>query len=191
MSNMPLDIIKDLYRREHGRVLALVGDLTDDQLAWQPTPATHPIAFNLWHLARWADNLQEKITRMTPELNRRLGEAQQIWKMESLAQRWGHDPASLGWDESGMGMDDSAAAGLRLPGKELLLDYARRAFAAAEHAVGAVDDEQFAVIYRSPNEWEGERPVGRYLVAHLAHASFHLGQMACLCRAQGLRRVWS
>lgn len=191
MSNMPLDIIKDLYRRENRRVLSLVEDLVDDQMAWQPTPAAHSIAFNLWHLARWADSLQEKIPRMTPELGRRLGPSQQIWKTESLAQRWGLDPASLGWDESGMGMDESAAAGLRLPGKELLLDYARRAFAAAERAVDAVDDEQFPVIYRSPHEWEGERPVGRYLVAHLAHVSFHLGQMACLCRAQGLSRVWS
>jgi len=86
-------------------------------------------------------------------------------------------------------MDDTSAATLRFPGKEHVLDYARRAIAAAERAVDATDDEEFRTVYKSPVEWEGESPICAYVISYLAHDEFHRGQIAAIRRAKGLPRV--
>ena len=86
MGGAPADLIAFGYRQTHERVLALVDDLSDEQLAWRHS-AVHSIAWNLWHLARWADHLQERIPHMTAELGRRLGMSRQVWEAEGLAER--------------------------------------------------------------------------------------------------------
>lgn len=186
-----VDVLKKRFHLGHRRILAAVEDLTDDQMRWQPSPTAHPIAFNVWHLARWNDHLQAKIPEMTLELSKKLGRGQQIWEAEALAEKWGLEADTLGSRQSGTGMDDGVAGNLRLPHKEVLVDYLRRAFGAAEHAVDAIDEKDFAVKYRSPHVWEGERLVGLYVINYLAHDDFHLGQIVCLRRLLGLGRVWS
>ncbi len=186
MGNAPADLIAFGYRRTHERVLALVDDLSDEQLAWRHT-AVHSIAWNLWHLARWADHLQERIPHMTAELGRRLGMSRQVWEAEGLAARWGFTPAALGHAETGMLMDDEAVLSLPFPAKEAQLEYARRAFALAERAVEAIDDQQF----RQPNATEQAGPdtptVGSAVLTHLTHDNRHLGEIECLRGLQGLR----
>jgi uncharacterized damage-inducible protein DinB len=189
MGDPIVERLKYGYRLRQRWFLSAVENLTDEQFAWQPTPTSHSIAWNLWHAARFADYLQAKIPLMTPSLARKLGSAQQIWKQEDLAAAWGLDSSMLGWDETGMEMDDKTAATLRLPGKEALLAYARRAFAAAERAVDAIDDEEFRAIYKSPVEWEGEGPICSYVISYLAHNEFHRGQIAAIRRAKDLPRV--
>ena len=49
------------YRRTHEHVLDLVSGLTDAQIWWTPNVTTPSIGFHVWHLARWADYLQEMI----------------------------------------------------------------------------------------------------------------------------------
>lgn len=52
----------------------------------------------------------------------------QLWD-EKLASQWGFGDVSLGFAETGMGMDDNVLASLQFPRKEVLIDYAQRAFA--------------------------------------------------------------
>src|SRR3712207_4513797 len=114
MDKTPMDVISHYYRESHERVLRLVEDLTEEQLAWQLAPNTTSIAFHLWHLARWADHLQAAIPGMTPELRRRLGSGRQLWDEEDLAAQWGMNAATLGYAETGMLMDDDTAGHLAL-----------------------------------------------------------------------------
>jgi hypothetical protein len=169
-------------RRTHERVLALVADLSDEQVAWRPPAHPHSIAFNLWHLARWTDHLQAIIPAMTPELARRLGPGRELWQAEGLAAAWGFTAADLGHDETGILMDDSAAAALPLPAKAILVEYARRAFAAAGEAVAAIDDEQFARLQAiNPTS-----TVGSAVLAYLTPDNRHLGEIEFLRGLQGL-----
>jgi hypothetical protein len=189
MGDMVVEGLKSGYGRRHGWVLNMIEEITEEQFVWKPTPTSHSIAWNLWHLARWADYLQAKIPTMTPSLGRKLGPVQQIWAQEALAARWELDSSVLGWGETGMEMDNKVAATLRLPGKEAVLDYARRAFAAAERAVDAIDDEEFRTIYKSPVEWEGESPIYAYVISYMAHTEFHRGQIAGIRRGRDLPMV--
>jgi hypothetical protein len=67
------DRIASFYAQTHERVLGAVEGLSEEQVAWRPGTSTHSIAWNLWHLARWADTMHAAIAHMTPVLEQRLG----------------------------------------------------------------------------------------------------------------------
>jgi hypothetical protein len=153
-------MIVSLYRKTHEDVLRLIEDLSDDQSAWRPTSTALSIGFSLWHLARWADLFQALLgTSVIPELGNWLGPDRQLWEREGLARRWGLDPSALGYAQTGTGTDGEAAVGLckSLPGKEALLDYARRTFRAAGEAIGAIDEGEFWEPRQSSSEESGGR----------------------------------
>lgn len=181
-----IDAVKQRFKVGHQRVLRALEDITEEQMRWHPTPSTHSIAWNGWHLGRWADYLQAKIPTMTPRLHEALGSQQEIWHAEGLLASWGFDPTVLGWKQMGTDMDDKVAASLRFPDKETVVDYMRRAFASAERAVDGIIDEEFGLTYRSPHAWEGERVIGIYVVSYYAHDERHLGQITYLRRLMEL-----
>ncbi len=184
-----LDVVKGNVALNHRRLLNAVDDLTDDQLAWRPTPASHSIGFELWHAARANDGLAVRLATITPALSKKVGAREQIWMAEGLAAAWGLDPDRLGRRQSGSGMSDEDAAAVRLPGKERLVDYARRAFAAVEEVVGAIDDRDAVTVVPSSGAWPGDQPVIWYLLFYYGHDDWVLGYIAALRRAQGLKRV--
>lgn len=195
MNTSAASLIASWYRKTHERILESVEDLSEEQLAWQPPFGTHSIAWNLWHLARWADHLQESVSRMTPELASRLGPTQQLWEADGLAERWGWTALSLGFEQTGTHMEAGSAAQLPLPRKDVLLEYVRRAFATADRAVGAIDDQQLyqadetsaqfnAAYHGEPAQAEGR--VGDAVLTHLAHDNRHLGEIEALRGQQGL-----
>ena len=181
-----INAVKQRYGLGHQRVLRVLEDLTEEQMRWHPTPVTHSISWNVWHLGRWADHLQAEISVMTPRLREVLGPGREIWESQCLAARWGFDPAVLGWRQMGTDMDDREGASLPFPVKETVVGYLRSAFDAAEHAVDSIADEEFEVIYRSPHAWAGERVIGLYVVSLYAHDERHLGQIIYLRRLMGL-----
>jgi hypothetical protein len=200
MGTTPMAAVAEAYCQTHTRILALAESLEQDHLTWQPAAGVHSVAWNLWHLARWADALQEAIPRMTPALGARLGEREQVWSAERLSERWGLTTTPLGFDATGTYMEDAVASGLPLPAKEVLLAYAQRAFAAAEEAVAAVDEQQAAEPDRTndafnaaydgtavPADVPGAVTVATAVVSHLTHESRHLGEVECLRGQQGLR----
>jgi len=176
MSDSVLNIIAGYYRLTHEQVLGLVDRLDEPQITWRPNRTTLSIGFHVWHLARWADYLQEMIT----------GDGQ-IWEAEELARRWGLGGAGLGFAETGMGMSDDASASLPLPEKDVLLDYARRAFAAAEQAVTAIGDDSFHRIVQDRHESVGkEAEIGDIVLNWWKHDNRHLGMIECMLGNQGL-----
>ena len=199
MDTTTMAAIAVAYRQTHERILTLVAGLGDDQLTWRPAAGGHSIAWNLWHLARWADALQEALPRMTPALQDRLGAREQVWLAERRAARWGLSCAPLGVDATGTYMEDAQAAALVWPAKEVLLAYVRRAVAAADEAVRAVDEPQageldatqgdFTAAYYGPAAGAGPATatVASAILEHLVHENRHLGEMEGLCGQQGQR----
>lgn len=189
MGETSLGIVKGWYHGNHAGLLKIVADLSDAQLASRPTSTSHSIAFELWHASRANDVLAVRIPRMAPSLERKLGPGKQIWMAEGLAAKWGLDPSKLGPGQDGYGMNDADAAALQPPGKAVLLEYAQRALAAGERAVDAIDEQEFVTLYKSPSQWEGERPIGWFVMHYLVHDNWALGYIAALRRALGLPRA--
>ena len=90
------DLLAAHYKRTNARVLTVVEELDDDQLRRFAAPGAHPVAFNLWHVARWSDHLAVSIPRMTTALADRLGHGRQIWEAEGLAGAWGFPAEAIG-----------------------------------------------------------------------------------------------
>ncbi len=169
--------ISEQYRNTHENLLDLLVNLTDEQIGWTPNATTPSIGFHVWHLARWADYLQEMIN----------GRGNQLWDKEELAIHWDMETDSLGYAQTGMSMDDKTAVTLRIPGKDLLLDYARRAFSAAQRAVERISDKEFYKIYEGLNgeNWHDGR-IGPIISTWMTHDNRHLGMIECLVGVQGI-----
>ena len=176
MTNSIMAELANRYRVNHENLLELVGGLTDAQLAWTPNATTPSVGFHVWHLARWADYLQEIIN----------GRGSQLWEREGLAAQWDLETNSLGYAQTGMEMDAPDAVALRLPEKGRLLDYARRALAAAQAAVARLGDAEFFRVYAT---WHGENwhdgQIGPMVVTWMTHDNRHLGMIECLVGLQG------
>ena len=164
------------YRVNQENLLELASGLTDGQIAWTPNDTTPSVGFHVWHLARWADYLQELIN----------GRGSQLWDAEGLAARWNIETNSLGYAQTGMEMDEKSAVALRLPEKGVLLDYAQRAFAAAQQAVAKIGDDAFFDVYEclhGENWHDGH--IGPIIVTWMTHDNRHLGMIECLVGLQG------
>ena len=186
MTDALLPLVKTRYKASHTRFLKMLDGLTDAQMAWQATPTSHTIAFQVWHAARLEDYFQFRIGEVVAAVQTKLGPARQIWAADGLASRWGLDPKSLGWNEVGFGMDDGVAAQLKFPNTKALADYARRVFGAADRTIDALSDTQLMTPMK---DWAGEQPIAGYIVEYLAHTEWDIGQIAALRRAQNLPRV--
>lgn len=174
------------YTLTHGRILELAERLTDEQLQWRLTPASLPIAFHLWHVARWADYTQAALPGMTPVLGRLVPASVQIWEAERLAELWGFIP-ELGYAGTGMQMDETTAARLPYPAKAQLLEYLRRSFAAVEEGVTAVPVDQFDELEQPQPLTEGiwgEGTIGGVILEHVVHDNRHLGAIESLLGLQ-------
>lgn len=165
------------YQTTHNNLLDLVDNLTDDQIAWTPNETTPSVGFHVWHLARWADYLQEIIN----------GRGSQLWDREGMAAHWDMKTAGLGYAQTGMNMDDKAALALRMPKKNILLDYTRRTFAAAQQAIETISDIEFYKIYQTLHEgnWRDGR-IGPIISTWMTHDNRHLGMIECLIGVQGV-----
>lgn len=91
-----------------------------------------------------------------------------------------------------MRMAEEAAASLPFPSRDVVLDYARRAFAAADAAVGRLDEELLAgpnepeLRQRSITNLDGRFTVADAILSHLGHINRHLGEIECLRGLLGL-----
>jgi hypothetical protein len=178
-------MILERQQKTHRRLLEIVDDLSEPQLDWRPDAHAPSIGFHLWHTARWADRLQATLPTMIVAPTQPSNAARELWETDALAQQWGWHTATLGYGQTGMEMSDEMAADLKLPHKHMLVDYARAAFAAADRAVGVLEDHQLEE--RGIDIYGQENSVGYVLLVHLSHASRHLGMIECLRGVQGLR----
>ncbi len=160
------------YLKTHSLVLELVEDLSEDQLEYRPNTTTPPIAFHLWHMARYADSLPDQIGL----------EGGMLWQAEALADAWGLSPDDLGIYQSGTGMELETPGELSWPNKDVLLDYCRRAFGIADEAVVTLD----VTAYERPVRWGGHT-IGQAVMTNLEHDSRHLGMIEVMRGMLGLR----
>lgn len=188
MAPAPAQMILDVYCFNHERILKFAEKLSPAQIEYRVRPGTLTIAFYLWHLGRWADHLQAAVPGMTEELSRALPAGQQVWDSVKDTQAWSGFKGALGVADTGMEMDESLAAQLEFPPKEILLDYVRQVFAKAQAAVEMIDEDQFTAEERpQPMTEEGWSPggtVGSAVFEHLVHDHRHLGMMECLLGLQ-------
>jgi hypothetical protein len=167
-------------------VLKLVEDLSDEQLRWRPTGTSNSLAWNLWHLARWADRAQNNLRLWSPGLRARFGSGGELWRDQRLAEAWGFTVEVLGWNQTGMEMEADVAYELAFPARETLLDYARASFDAVNAIVQSLDDEVLTTEYQSA--LDGARStIESALITWMTHNDRHLGMMECLRGLLGLR----
>lgn len=184
MNGSVMDAIASAIAKLHRQLLDVTAESTDEQAAWSPGAHAPSMAFHLWHVARGADRHQALLPTLAEGLARRLGPREELWRAQGLAERWGLNASALGVAESGSELDDEAATSLALPRKDVVLAYARDAFA-ADRAFVAVDDELF--LASCPAFAGGVTTIGTLIIEYLAHAGRHLGMIECLRGVQGMR----
>jgi hypothetical protein len=170
---VPDEVLAAVIARSHQareRVLKVVDDLDDAQLAWRPAPKAHSIGWILWHVARADDNVQADLSG-----------AETIWTTERYAARWGHPERGVG-----TGWDDEAAASLPIPTKTDLLEYVRRVFAACDSAGDGIGSSRFNETHQS-RFMSREATYGDVILTGITHDNRHLGEMEYIKGLQGLR----
>ena len=171
------------YALAHQRTLKLVEELTDEQFSHALHPSVHSIGWQLWHIARWDDRFAEILLENLPDLAGRHGAARQLWKSESIGERWGFPVGALGVRDTGTDMKDDDVDQLILPAKSEVVDYARRAFAFADEVTGSLTDE--LLLMESPRDPDHES-VGQNVMYWIDHVSRHLGMMEAMKGQLGL-----
>ena len=182
MASGTVELLIDASRLARRRVLALVDGLDDAQLGTRPMPRAHSLGWTLWHLARSADAYRSELPAWPGHEERR-----QLWERERIAAAWRIGPEFLGTLSLGsVDVDDATAARLPLPDRERVVDYARRAFAELDAAVGLIDERRFGETFDSIIA-DGRITIGGWLLAALAHDNRHLGEMEYAKGLLGLR----
>ena len=132
--------------------------LTDEQIYHQPSSDTNSMAWLIWHLSRWRDNISAAIA----------GEPQ-VWVSEGWAQRFDIDPGRTGLGDS---LEQVAAFKVE---RGLLLGYASAAHNALVERVSRMTPEDFEKeIEYSPGS---TRPAWRALISVMGDSSEHTGQI--------------
>lgn len=163
----PLDALLTRSKLLREWTLQVVGDLSDEQLGWRPSPVAHSIGWTLWHIARADDNFQRDLT------------GRSIWKEGGYRESWGFSSDKMNR------MQDEAAAAMRMPPKEALLGYVREVFAATDRAVEHVDEQRFGEEIES-GFMSRRCAVGDAYLASLSHDGRHLGEIEYIKGLQGL-----
>ena len=171
------------YALAHERTLKVVEDLTNEQFAKPLHRSVHSIGWQLWHIARWDDRFAEILLEKLPDLARDHGPARQLWKEESIGERWGFPVGNMGLRDTGTHMKDEDADQLSLPSKPEVVDYARRAFAFADEIAGSLTDS--LILMESPSDPDHES-VGQNLMYWIDHVNRHLGMMEAMKGQLGL-----
>jgi len=173
----PYDTLR-AYHVNHKLILALAESLGDDQLLWKPAGYNNSIGFNLWHIARWSDNLIAEILKEFPHLELDMGEASELWEQESLAEKWGLPPVLY---PGGTGLSDEAADGLIFPAKEEMIAYLRKTFARTEEFIEKLDARYPAsepIVDEAVHKTIAD--IRWNLYYYLMHHCRHLGMMEAL-----------
>jgi hypothetical protein len=174
---VPYDTLR-AYKVNHKLILGLAESLTDDQILWKPDGYNNSIGFNLWHIARWADNLIAEILKEFPDLDVDLGDATEIWEQESLAEKWELPPVLY---PGGTGLSDEAVEGLNFPSKEEMLTYLRKAFSRTIEFIEKLDARY--PVHEPIADQELEKALADirwHLYYYLMHDCRHLGMIEAL-----------
>jgi hypothetical protein len=183
MASIWADRVEGWIAWVHGEVERAVREAAPDLRGVRPATTAPSIAFQGWHIARWADIHTPAVARwLDPTASDR-----EVWTERKLIEAWGLDGLDVGgYGGTGEGLSDDASAALPLPTDDRLLDYLDAAFRGLERVVGRIRDD--AILERSVVDLYGdEGPIGEVLLNHLSHADRHLGMIEALRGVVGER----
>jgi hypothetical protein len=171
------------FARAHKLALKVVDNLTSRQFAKTLHPSVHSIGWQFWHIARWEDRFAEILLEKLPSLTERHGPARQLWKRESIGERWGLPVTHMGFRDTGTKMDEAAAELMRLPKKSEVVDYAQRAFAFVDEVCSSLTDDILLMELSGDPDHDS---VGQNLMYWLEHIHRHIGMMEAMKGQLGL-----
>ena len=146
-----------------------VEDFNRDEVHFQVHADTNSAGFEVWHIARTADNL----------IHFAFEREQPVWLRQGLNEAWGLPKA-----DQGTGMDADEAHNLRFPAGDALAKYCRDVAAAICPKIEAMSDDYLqSTVTIKP---QGDMP--RYAIIAqviINHGNNHLGQINLARTMQG------
>ena len=161
------DFIETALDREQAYLLEAVGDLTPEELAWQPGADANPIGWMLWHTLRVEDMWVQFFVQRQPEL----------WERDGWHEKFG-----LPTRDNGFGHTPEQVANFPALDLAELLRYGEAVRAATLEYLRGLAPEDFD---RVPREQRPNLSVGGVLMQLLGEFYQHQGQIAYL---KGLKR---
>ena len=161
------DFIETALSREQAYLLEAVGDLTPEELAWQPGADANPIGWMLWHTLRVEDMWIQFFVQRQPEL----------WERDGWHQKFG-----LPTRDNGFGHTPEQVANFPALDLAELLRYGEAVRASTLEYLRGLAPEDFD---RVPREQRPNLSVGGVLMQLLGEFYQHQGQIAYL---KGLKR---
>lgn len=162
----------------HRLILDSTSDLSQTELTRVEALTVPPIAFHLWHIARWTDRSQSLVANAVHE------SISEVWSTENLAGKWNLNGEGLGEAESGMGMDDHLASAIDLPMEEVR-DYTERVMGLLEKRLSQMNEADLST--RTTDLYGRDSSIGTALLSHLTHIDRHLGMIEALRGVSGLK----
>jgi hypothetical protein len=161
------DFIETALDREQAYLLEAVGDLTPEELAWQPGADANPIGWMLWHTIRVEDMWIQFFVQRQPEL----------WERDGWHEKFG-----LPTRDNGFGHTPEQVANFPALDLAELLRYGEAVRASTLEYLRGLAPEDFD---RVPREQRPNLSVGGVLMQLLGEFYQHQGQIAYL---KGLKR---
>ena len=161
------DFIETALNREQAYLLEAVGDLTPEELAWQPGADANPIGWMLWHTIRVEDMWVQFFVQRQPEL----------WERDGWHEKFG-----LPTRDNGFGHTPEQVANFPALDLAELLRYGEAVRASTLEYLRGLAPEDFD---RVPREQRPNLSVGGVLLQLLGEFYQHQGQIAYL---KGLKR---
>lgn len=189
MTNKTYQYITNRVYGMHGWLIRAGESVTSEQFSHTFSKDAPPIGWHLWHMARFADRLQAKLTGAANQ-----APAAEIWYRDVVALTWRLEPEKLGVFETGMGQAHEAAAlTIAAAGQSAVVDYAGTVFDACNAVIRQLSDRDLDMTYdglldfaydgKTGRVWEGEPKksvIIEDLIFHANHGSRHMGMMEAL-----------
>lgn len=157
-------LLKDAFTRIPDDLPGHLGDLTPDELLWQPDPDANSMAWLAWHLARVQDDHMAAV-----------GGVEQVWTSQGWAERFGL-PYSV--ESIGFGQSADEVAKFDVTDVDLLVGYQRAAHTLSLDVLASLDDDDFATVI--DRRWDPPVTVGVRVVSVINDITQHIGQIGYL-----------
>ena len=143
MANKTFHYIKNRVYLAHNWLVRAGESVSSDQFFRQFSADAPPIGWHLWHIARFADRLQSKLTTGTHS-----EPGTEVWYREAVASNWQLEADWLGVFETGMGQaHKDAQVTIVKAGQSAVLDYAQAVFAVCDTTIGQLSDSDLEKTY--------------------------------------------
>ncbi len=166
--------ITRLFEMQRDDLQQVIGDLSQVELEFQPSPSANPIGFLLWHMVRVEDGWIQRVIQ---------GE-KHLWVRAGWARRFGmtEDQRDMGYNYS-----EEQVRDFKVPNLTLLIDYFNAVRGGTLAFLTQWDSNLIGAEHRAP--WGGTISTTEILSQLVWELNQHAGQVAYLLGLQrGLQR---